>query len=44
VAAYERESSGLLTASRLYDYVEPPAASYTSENRTEAPRRLLLGK
>jgi hypothetical protein len=44
VAAYERGSSGLLSAARIYDDVEPPAVSDTSENRAEVPRRLLLGK
>jgi hypothetical protein len=44
LAAYERGSSGLLSAARLYDDVEPPAVSDTSENWAEVPRRLLLGK
>ena len=32
VAVYERASSGLLNAARIYDDVEPPAVSDTSEN------------
>jgi hypothetical protein len=32
VAIYERGSSGLLSAARIYDDVEPPAVSDTSEN------------
>jgi hypothetical protein len=32
VAVYERGSSGLLNAARIYDDVEPPAVSDTSEN------------
>jgi hypothetical protein len=30
VAVYERGGSGLLAAARIYDDVEPPAASDTS--------------
>src|SRR5829696_2944235 len=32
VAVYERASSGLLSAARIYDYVDPPAVSDTSTN------------
>ena len=32
VAVYERGSSGLLSAARIYDDVEPPIVSDTSEN------------
>jgi SnoaL-like domain len=34
VALYERGSSGLLAAARIYDDVEPPAASDTSSDET----------